>query len=308
MTFFYKGINISGSLSDTSGICSYIKQYITGSYNGTGLTYNPSYTAPISGVDETPNNLNYAINGVDISSYCVAAYADGVTGNLTSSKPAWCNSIRGILIGGGGGPGYEIPAQQVDNQHNHGHNSGYDYGFGATNKFYHQNDSSDHYHNPTYYGGGGGGGGFIYIKKFASVQNIDFSATTLGAGGGGVGQSGPNALAHIMTGGLYNLYVAYGGGGGETAGTGGSGGSTYGGGTSPGTPQYTSYIYATYFDGASGSNTSGGVSGAGNAPQHYPQHGQNPNGYGNGATPQTFSQNAYPYGGQAYYRVYYLTG
>jgi hypothetical protein len=82
--------------------------------NGITIASNTGYTS-ITNIDQSANTINYKINDVDISRWCIASYIEGNT-ILSQTMPSWCKKIRVILIGGGGA--YTAESHNNQNQVN----------------------------------------------------------------------------------------------------------------------------------------------------------------------------------------------
>jgi len=96
----YKGIDISNIIQGfSSNTTTIVSGYNNNLNNSTSNTFITTSSPPIS---ERPNNLNYQINGHDISEYSIAKYTDYSTGNHTSIQiPPGCKSVSVFLVGGG---------------------------------------------------------------------------------------------------------------------------------------------------------------------------------------------------------------
>ena len=270
--FFYKGKKISDAILYTTANAT-----IVAKYNVSVPTSLPAgkTTTPYNSVNEKINNMDYKIDGTDISTYMIAPYAENPSGTVT--LPAWCNSIRAVIVGGGGGGGAEY--------HNHAGNSGYDLGSGATTKFYHDYDND-------YKGGGAGGSGFIYISNATNITSISAAVGDGGAVGGESAASGDGGNSTLTI----NVTSIFTAGGGKKGSFGTS--SAAGGVGTAGTNTITNNLSASVinYSGTNGSGTTGGVSGAGNNATYTAKSGTT---YGNGGGNATA-------GKSGYIRIYYL--
>lgn len=282
MTFYYKNNNIKSlvSYSKDSNVNTYYKVNFQ-SYSG----------CPYNNINEAPNNLNYKLNGTDISTYLVSYYLES-SGSI--AIPSWCNSIRAIIVGGGGGAG--------DYDHTHNHNSGYNLNLGATTKFYHQTD----YDNA---GGPGGGGGFVYIAN-ANVSGIQTIQSSIGSGGAagtgnGAGVAGQNSELALKIDNTIYKYIANAGTGGATANeqtnTGNPG---TGGGTVITAIPNSQYYYQSGNSGSAVADSTTSTGGTSGATQTYAPSGTIS--YGNGGSANSANSNSQA-GNNGYIRVYFLT-
>lgn len=126
MSNFYKGnVALNQFVSYITNSSAY------NSYTNLGITLNTGYTSVFtSSVNEVPSNINYQYQNADISTYCIAPWVES-TGTKFTAVPSWCNKIRAVLIGGGGGgvTGQNASTQQdvwyqghVNYTHTHDHN------------------------------------------------------------------------------------------------------------------------------------------------------------------------------------------
>jgi hypothetical protein len=285
MPFYYKDIQIDGAMSSTGGIVyKFTSANVTNSYNMTATSGATSAAAPpYQNINEMPSPLGYSYQGTDISSYAVARYIELVGGQSTTTFPSWCKKIRAVIVGAGGGGGQ---IQQLDQQW---HNSGYNNGHSATNKFYHNSDIHQHID-----GGGGGGAGFIYINnsQVTGIQSLQAYAGT----GGGLGAGGQASQLILTVNGTANQFLAGGGGGANAATAGVAGGIII---NAPTVQQQTGW-----WNGQGGTNGTaqykqgqGGDTGA--IQSGYPAN-SGYTGYGGGALSQGTGE-------QGYVRIYYLT-
>jgi hypothetical protein len=105
---FYKNINIDSIISSyrsdaPTDINVTIPLYYTNCISSavTNNIKSPNFNNTIR---ESPKNLGYCINNIDISKYFLAAFWNpGTTASRT--VPTWCNYVGVILVGGGGGGG-----------------------------------------------------------------------------------------------------------------------------------------------------------------------------------------------------------
>lgn len=244
-------------------------------------------------ISDSPNPLNYQINGTDISSYCIASYYDALDSESYSGWPSWATSIRAVLVGGGGGGSSSI----IQNQY-HNENSGYNTGLGATNEFHHQQ------HQDTRSGGNsGGGGGFVYISNLpiSGIQSLQVVRGQHGLGGqatAGEYANGGNADATYL-----NLYInnqryyfaAYGG-------SGKTGGQYH-------IPQGTQASGASGHDGGTGANVTGSAGGTIGTPNIQGISAKSGITYGNGGLAGGNNKDWTEVGGmgnKGYFRIYFL--
>jgi hypothetical protein len=159
-------------------------------------------------VTETPNLLNYQINGVDIAEKSIAYWVEGTQANGSISVPSWATKIRAVLIGAGGSGGQnnlennnQIIYRNISNNHNNQDFSEHQTNNEGITELQYQitNDAQlvnyDRNQNPQYnnntqnndqvnqqtehyqinchnnYGAGGGGGAFLYLSDIIVEGN-----------------------------------------------------------------------------------------------------------------------------------------
>lgn len=95
----YKGIDISNIIQGFTPTTPTVVSRYNNLNNSTTNTFITTSTPPIN---ERPNNVNYQLDGHDISEYSIAKYTDYSTGNYTSIQiPPDCRSVSVFLVGGG---------------------------------------------------------------------------------------------------------------------------------------------------------------------------------------------------------------
>ena len=301
-----------------------INQIIYGSSATNTTTLNNKFTnmtitttpnaAVYANTNSSPNTIYYSINGADISTYSMAYFSESVGGGATvTTIPAWCKSIRAVLVGGGGGSQPSTLGTQYDYiQHNSGYNNPI-----ATNRWHRYYENREHKSTP---GSGGGGGAFIYISSLnvTGYQTISVSAGSAGS----AADSGSSTTMTIVKNSQTSTFTA----------GGGSGGSS----TAAGAAAVTNTIGATFTSGSgqagaggSGANTGGyyerkyqgsvqiyeettGIGGGGGrdgSVNIIPQTNTGGLTYGSGSTAANTTQAVVggATGTQGFYRIYYLS-
>jgi len=225
MSIFYKKGDIA--ISNFAG-----KITSSGAYNAFKSTTNvftldTSYASTFTSlINEKPTNtFLYTYQNTDISEYCIATYVES-SGTTFSELPTWCNKVRAILIGGGGGgktgtagtKNAVVPAVIYDHQHKQEHVHEF---LKANYKDFdrHVDSGTDKAAIPASdntgaSGGGGGGGAFIYLNVVDITANKANFAIALGTAGG-VATAGNATTLTINS---NTIYTA--GGGGGSSGTG----------------------------------------------------------------------------------------
>jgi hypothetical protein len=317
--YCYKGISLNNIIHGASSADNALlinEHYYTNDSSNNTISTTPS-TVPMKGIAEIPNQVSYEINDDDITEYCIANFVEGIGSSIIDSTlPSWCNNIRVILVGGGAGGALSISQQQPVEEpavQQQSHNSGYDTGLSATQKFY--NDNCNYQVNVNTVGGNGGpGGGFIYIS---SLQTSGLTSLQAVCGlAGAAGNGGQNtSLILTINGKTYNVIA-----GGATTTSGGinivdvlSVTANINGTTTTQSPGYsqvgdqynqdleTHTVYGNYY----GYTSIGGNSGNNTGTAYATKQGNTP--YGNGGAGGS-NNGGYPSAGaQGYYRIYYLT-
>jgi hypothetical protein len=308
MSNFYKKGNIE--INQYAGTITSSAAFNAFKSNTAEFTLSTSYSSTFTNlINEKPtNNFNFTYKDTDISQYCIATYVES-NGTAYTALPSWCNKIRAILIGGGGGGrtgdnggvNAYVPAVNYNHQHNqeHQHNA-----FPAQYKDFdrHLDGGQDtpavpSSNNTGASGGGGGGGAFIYLDLVDITNNKSNFAVSLGTGGA----ASTNGNATKITINSNAIYSA-GGGSGSNDTNGGAAGSASG---------PTSNDSNSGNAGASSSNRGGGSSGLNTSNKTYSNN-TTITSYGNGGagTSGTNGPNAATTGGSGndgYYRIYFLT-
>lgn len=300
-----------------------INQIIYGSSAANTTTLNNKFTnmtitttpnaAVYANTNSSPNTLYYSIDGADISTYAIANFSEGVGGGTVTTIPAWCKSIRAVLVGGGGGSQPSTLGTQYDYYQT---NSGYNNPI-VTNVW---NRNYENREKKTTPGSGGGGGAFIYISSLnvTGYQTISVSAGS----GGSASASGTSTTMTIVKNSQTSTFTAGGGRGGSS--------------TAAGTATITNNIGATVTSGSgqaggggSGANTggyyekkyqgtrqiyqattgTGGTGGQDGSVNITPQTNTSGLTYGSGSSAANTTQVvvAGDAGKQGFYRIYYLS-
>ena len=268
-------------------------------FTNLGIPLNSGYTTDVTVLaNERPNAIKYTYNNVDISTWCIAPWVESVGSTAFTSIPAWCNKIRAILIGGGGGGvrGQNSTLHQdvtyllkdhthymVQNFHHHrqehlGFPSFRDFDYHLDHAYpVHQDGGNvyqwqqkQHTHtNPNAAdtatavnkgGPGGGGGGFVYISMVDIASNRANVSVITGTGGAAASQNStaPNGISTNLTISPSTTYQAYGGSGGTRT-WGGSGG----GGSATGFINISGASAGKPSVSTASAGTSGGLNGSG---------------------------------------------
>jgi len=301
-TYYYKNTSIK---LDNGAIKYIINSTVAGvfKYNGSSVfTLQSSYTSAFTTtVNEIPSDTGYNYNSTDISTYCIATWAESSSSDFSSSSiPSWCNKIRAVLIGGGGGGitgpnanSYDTNTDYTHNVVNHQHDHG-------TSHYGNDNDIQSQPHNHTTYhngGGGGGGGGFIYLSTYDITNTKSNVNISLGKGGT-ANTAGGNTQISLSTTKSYTV----GGGGSGTSGT-VTGGSA-------GTAPSTDYYVTTSVSGKKGSNGYSENGGSGSSIGDDALNIINDSTiktYGKGGNGTATSGIAGGSGTNGYYRIYFLS-